>query len=279
MSRVKFDMSGKVILATGAVERVGRCVLLTAARAGADVAVTYCEGLGQEGFAESLIAEVEAMGRRCLVVPADNRKVSDLMHVMDEVERVYGRLDILVQNAGNVNVADIQGVTPEIWESSHDCCAKGPAFLTQRAAELMMKNGGGRIFWVAGDSYFGSDPEFIAHSNGKYSALRFGQTVAVEYAPYIQCNSIIPYVLLQPHGTTDDGGFTDHGSDAYLAVRGSAFHNLGGLYKDEVGREWRCGCPEFFTEFLLFLCECGSGVNGTAIPMDGGYGLMHFRSF
>lgn len=279
MSRVKFDMSGMVVLATGAVERVGRAFLLTAAAAGTDIAVTYCPGLGQEGFAESIVPEVEALGRRCLVVPADNRSIPDLMHVMDEVERVYGRLDILVQNAGNVNVATCEGVTPTIWESSHDCCAKGPAFLTQRVAELMMKNGGGRVFWVAGDSYYCSDPEFVAHSNAKFSGIKLGQSIAVEYTPHIQCNSIIPYVLLEPHGTNDDGTYDDHGGDAYLAVRGDAFKKIGGTYTDEVGKIWQCGSPQYFSEFLMYLCNCNPAINGASIPMDGGYGLQHFRSF
>ena len=91
-----FALTGQVALVTGAARGLGRAIALALADAGADVAL----GLREDGTADDLIAEIEAMGRHAIGIQMDVTRLEQLAPAVETVVAQFGRLDILVNNAG-----------------------------------------------------------------------------------------------------------------------------------------------------------------------------------
>lgn len=188
-----FQLEGKVALVTGGAEKAGRYFARSYAEAGADIVITHCH-MPKE--AEETEKEIEKLGRRCLAVDADNRNIPQLRRAVKRVEEYYGRLDILLHNASNFNEQPIDQVTEAVWDSSMEIILKGAFFLSQAAAPLMLKNGGGRMLAIIGNSYYENWPDFIPHSIAKIGLAKLMQMLAVTYSPRIQCNAVCPASFL-----------------------------------------------------------------------------------
>src|SRR5688572_29526131 len=113
MSTELFSLEGKVALVTGASRGIGRSIAIGFAEAGADVAVAA----RSEGDLETLAKEIDALGRKALVLPTDVRDREAIQAMFDKTVETFGRLDILVNNAGGSNfMSPIVGLRPEGWE-------------------------------------------------------------------------------------------------------------------------------------------------------------------
>ena len=140
------DFGGKVALITGAAHGQGRAVALALAAAGADIvgidvaAKIEYPGYGQGTPAEldSLRAEVEALGRRCLVFAADVRDAAAIQSAVDATFAEFSRIDVLFNNAGIVAYAPLDEMTEAEWDAMVDINLKGP-FLVARAVVPAMK--------------------------------------------------------------------------------------------------------------------------------------------
>lgn len=122
-----FDLTGKVGIVTGAGHGIGRTLGLGLANAGADVVV--CSRTVDE--LGSLAEEVRAMGRRAIVQPADVTKLSDIERLADCTVAEFGKVDILINNAGmNINESALD-VTEDHWDRIMDINLKGVFFCSQ----------------------------------------------------------------------------------------------------------------------------------------------------
>ena len=256
---MEFDFSGKVVLVTGGAEKAGKFFALQYAKAGADLVITHYK---MPQAAEETAREIRELGRRCLVVEADNGSVEQLERVVEEIDAAYGRLDVLLHNASNFNNQPIDQVTEAIWDSSMNIILKGAFFLSKKAAGLMMKNGGGKILAMIGNSYYENWPDFIPHSIAKVGLAKLMQLLAITYSPHIQCNAICPASFLD----SAEG-------DGILAARGETIDmenrtiTVGGIPLHRGG-------PEDVIQLLMFLSSCTRYVNGAVIPIDGGKNLI-----
>ena len=253
------DFSGKVVLITGGAEKAGRIFALEYAKAGADLVISHYR-MPKE--AEETKAEIEALGRRCLAVEANNRSIGQLQNLVKEIEAFYGRLDVIVHNASNFNDQPIEQVTEEIWDSSMEIILKGPFFLCQAAAPLMLKNGGGKMVAMIGNSYFENWPNFIPHSIAKVGLAKLMQLLAITYSPNIQCNAVCP------------ASFLDSSSGSgILAARGEAVDPSANTITVNGVRLHR-GNPYEVCELLLFLTGTNRYLNGAVVPIDAGKHLI-----
>ena len=250
------DLSGKVALITGGSQRVGRILCLALARAGADIVMNYWR---TEEDARNTQKEIESIGRRCLAIEADISDIQQSRQMINRVEKEFGRLDILVHNASNFNESPFFDVTESIWESSLGVNLKGPFFLSQAAAALMMKHSSGRIIALIGNSYYENWPEFIPHTIAKIGLAKLMQSLAITLSPYIQCNAICPAVIYP----------SAHGQDLHiLESRGEA--HAGQYEKFREGTILHRGTPEEVAELVVYLSGCSNYFNGAVIPIDGG---------
>lgn len=253
------NYSNKVVLITGGAEKAGRIFALEYAKAGADLVISHYR-MTQE--AEATKAEIEAMGSRCLTVEANNRNVEQLQNMVKEIDRYYGRLDVIVHNASNFNDQPIEQVTEEIWDSSMEIILKGPFFLCQAAAPLMLKNGGGKMVALIGNSYYENWPDFIPHSIAKAGLAKLMQLLAITYSPDIQCNSVCPASFLD----------SSAGSEI-LSARGEAIDTSDNIITVNGIRLHR-GNPYEVCELLMFLTGTNRYLNGAVIPIDAGKHLI-----
>jgi NADP-dependent 3-hydroxy acid dehydrogenase YdfG len=136
------SLHGRVALVTGGSRGLGRAMVLGLAQAGADVVIAS----RKLESCQQLAAEVEALGRRALPFAAHAGRMESLDALLDATYAHFGRLDILINNAGtNPVTAGLSELTPELFEKVFAVNTKGPWYLASRAAPRMAAHGGGSI--------------------------------------------------------------------------------------------------------------------------------------
>jgi NAD(P)-dependent dehydrogenase (short-subunit alcohol dehydrogenase family) len=185
-----FSLKGKVALVTGASRGIGRAIATGFANFGADVAVTSRRVSDLESVAE----EIETLGRKSFAVAAHIGKPEEINHLIAEVTRKFGRIDILVNNAAaSPAMTPLLDADERLWDSIMNVNLKGVFFLSQGVARIMKENGGGRIINVS--SMDGLKPDF---NIGIYAVSKAGiimatKVMAKEWAKHnIRVNSIAP---------------------------------------------------------------------------------------
>lgn len=184
------SLEGKVALVTGGSRGLGRAMVLGLARAGADVVIASRKLDTCEHVAE----EVRALGRRALPVAAHAGRMDSLDALLDRTYASFGRLDVLINNAGtNPVTAGLSELTPELFQKVFEVNTKGPWYLASRAAPRMATHGGGSIINII--SVGGLKPPayqgFYAGSKAALHAMT--KVMAAEWASMgIRVNAIAP---------------------------------------------------------------------------------------
>lgn len=137
----RFSQQGKVAIITGAGTGIGRGSALVLAERGADVALAGRRTAPLEGTAK----EIEALGRRALVVPTDVTRPEQCEQLVDTTLRELGRVDVLVNNAGGAATKSIQKWTEEEWLGVLALNLNSVWFLSRLAVRPMIEQGGGAI--------------------------------------------------------------------------------------------------------------------------------------
>ena len=182
----RFKLTDKVAIVTGAGRGIGRGVALAFAEVGADV---VCSARTAEQI-EATATTVRGFGRRALAVPCDVTERPQLEHLVAETLRTFGRLDIVVNNAG--------GWPPKGWQRTNDKFLEGAfrfnvtqAFLLSRMAiPHMREHGGGTIVNISSAISRLIDPGFIAYGTSKAALNYLTKALAAEVAPTVRVNAI-----------------------------------------------------------------------------------------
>lgn len=183
-------LAGKVALITGGNTGIGRAVALAYADEGADVAVAW---LAREPDARSLAAEIERRGRRALAVRCDVTVEADVQALVGAARDRFGRVDILVSNAGIQKAQPIVDTSPEDWDRMLAVHLRGAFLCCREVAPLMIAQGGGRIVVVASQLAYVGRAGYTAYSAAKGGLLTFARALARELAPHgVLVNSVAP---------------------------------------------------------------------------------------
>jgi gluconate 5-dehydrogenase len=145
-----FDLAGKTALVTGGGRGIGRHLAVGLAEAGADVAVAS----RKLANCEKVAREVDQLGRRGLAVAADLAQQPDIEMLADRVIAEFGRLDVLVNNAGVIWGAPTLEYPVEGWDKVFAVNVRGLWLLSQRVAVHMKESGGGSIIHISSISGF-----------------------------------------------------------------------------------------------------------------------------
>src|ERR1700746_3834133 len=129
-------LQGKVALVTGAAKRLGRAVAVRLAEEGADVVVHY---RSSQGEAQEVVKGIEKLGRRSVAIGADVSSVAETKRLIDEAGKYFGRLDILVNSAGNFFPASMISTTEQVWDAALDTNLRAPFFCAQAAAAWLRR--------------------------------------------------------------------------------------------------------------------------------------------
>lgn len=181
---------GRVALVTGASYGIGAAVARRLAGDGFDVAVT---DLKTDDLGETLAA-VQALGRTVLPIALDLRSLDSIEKAVTTALARFGRIDVLVNNAGMLLRKPAVDVTPEEWHNVMNTNVTGTFFMMQHVARhLIAEKRPGVIINLASTMSFVGTPEFSTYGISKGAISHMTKTLAVEWAPYrIRVNAIAP---------------------------------------------------------------------------------------
>jgi 3-oxoacyl-[acyl-carrier protein] reductase len=171
-------LTGKVALVTGAARGIGRAIALRLAQDGAVVVVNYA---GSAQLAQETVALIERSGGRAAAVQADVSKVADVRRLFDTCLEKFGRLDVLVNNAGVMFTKPVVEVGEEEFDRLFAVNVKGAFFCCQAAAKRMAE--GGRIINLSSSTTALMLPGYAAYVATKGAVEQFSHVLAKELGP------------------------------------------------------------------------------------------------
>ncbi len=245
-----FSLVGKVAVVTGANTGLGQGIAIALAQAGADIVA-----VGRSAPQETQ-REVLAAGRKFHFVSADLERSSESAQVIAQAVDAGGRIDILVNNAGIIRRNDALVFTEADWDAALDVNLKTPFFLSQAAAQSMLRAGrGGKIINIVSMLSFQGGIRTASYTASKSGLAGITRLLANEWAARgINVNAIAP------------GYFETNNTDA---LRADEQRNREILARIPAAR-W--GRPSDLGGAAVFLSSPASDyVHGTIIPVDGGW--------
>ncbi len=245
-----FAVTDKVAIVTGAGQGIGRRIAIGLAEAGADVVIAA----RTRSDLDEVAARIERTGRRAFAVQADVTESDQLEHLVTEALRVFGRLDILINNAGGTAPRPAMMTSERFLHSAVHFNAIAPFLLTKIAAQAMVDTtGSGSVVNIssrAGDMALTS---FVAHGVGKAALTHLTKNLAAEFAPRVRVNAI-------------GAGAVDTRALATVMQDEQMKREL--LSRTPMGR---AGTPEDIACAALYLASPASAwVTGTILNVDGG---------
>jgi 3-oxoacyl-[acyl-carrier protein] reductase len=184
------NLQGKVALVTGASRGIGRATALALASEGASVVVNYASS---SGAAEAVVAEITSGGGAAIAIKADMSKVAEVEAMYEKVMATYGRVDVLVNNAGITRDTLLLRMKPEDWQAVIDVNLTGVFLATRAASKIMLKQRSGRIVNITSVAGQMGNPGQANYSAAKAGVIGFTRTVARELASRgITVNAVAP---------------------------------------------------------------------------------------
>ena len=232
--------SGPRVLVTGAGKRIGRTIAIELSRRGFQVAIHYNHSR----------AEAEEVSRACGGAPifqANLAQVPDIRRLFADVNKSFGPLDCLVNNAANFTRFDPLDITEEDWDFIHDVNLKATFFCCQEAARMMLPRGAGRI--VNFSSLGGIRPwaDHAHYCASKAGVIMLTKALSKAFAPRITVNSVAPGVI--PFGNDVD-------SRVQAMIDATPMQ--------------RAGKPEEIADAVHFFLTAPTFITGQILAVDGG---------
>jgi 2-deoxy-D-gluconate 3-dehydrogenase len=247
-----FGLEDQIAIVTGASQGIGRTLAIALAQAGADVALVSRTRSDLEAVAQ----EIEAAGRKALVMPADIRDVSQIRKRVDEVHTTFGKIDILINNAAWTATVEALEATEEQWDQTLDTSLKAVFFASQAVAKIMIQQGRGKIVNIGstlGRTAFARRSVYGAAKAGVHHLTR---VLALEWASKgISVNAVAPCITETPtrRGLFERPGYKEWATGQMLPIG-------------------RWAQPEDLIGATLFLCSSLSDmVVGHVLMVDGGW--------
>lgn len=184
-------LANKVVLVTGGGTGIGKGLALQFGREGADVAFTYHSSAGG---ANEVVNELHALGRQVIAIRANLARVADARRAVARAVETFGRVDILIYNAGLSDPHPFLEITEKQYNLTLNVNLRGAFFCTQEAARSMIALGiTGRIITISSVHSFLSSPNYAHYAASKAGMDHFVRSIANELAPYgITVNAIMP---------------------------------------------------------------------------------------
>ncbi|MGH9245800.1 MAG: SDR family NAD(P)-dependent oxidoreductase [Acidimicrobiales bacterium] len=183
------ELAGHAAIVTGAGRGIGRAIALELARLGADVALADVE----EATAERAAGDVERAGRRGLPIRADVTSAEDRRFMVDQALSAFGRIEILVNNAGIFRSVTPLEITEEHWDTVVDVNAKATLFCAQAVLPTMLAAGRGVIINVASITGKAASPHALPYAVSKAAVISLTRSLAAAFAAEgVRVNCVCP---------------------------------------------------------------------------------------
>ncbi|MFT5089598.1 MAG: NAD(P)-dependent dehydrogenase (short-subunit alcohol dehydrogenase family) [Planctomycetota bacterium] len=252
-----FGLENQVVIVTGAGRGIGRVIAMDAFKSGAKLAI----GSRTTGELETLAAEIKEAGGECMYHALDVTNVDSMKAFFEAVIAHYGRIDVLINNAGYNKLAKIVDYDEELYDLIVDANLKNVFFCSQIAARQMITQGsGGAIVNISSQAGVVGAPERGPYSGAKGGVNNMTRTMAAEWAEYgIRVNVVAPTVTRSPmaeQAMSDSQAFAD-------AVRTK------NLLRGDLAE------PEEISAPVIFLAsKAAAMMTGHTLVVDGGWTIV-----
>ena len=248
---MSFDLTGRTALVTGASRGIGRAIAVGLARAGADIALSARD----EARLAEVRNEVEALGRRAVVVPADVTDADECARLAAEAIEGLGQLDVLVNNAGG---SSFMGPFTELrfrgWEKVMRLNVDSIVHLSQAVGRHMLERGTGSVVNVASVAGLKGTPELAPYGASKAAVISLTRSLALEWG-----SSGVRVNALCPGWTKTDLNASLWGDEALAAQ----------LVSTTGMRRW-AEAEEMVGPTVFLASDASSFLTGQALVVDGG---------
>jgi NAD(P)-dependent dehydrogenase (short-subunit alcohol dehydrogenase family) len=241
------ELHGKVALVTGGAKRVGKAIVTALAQRGCKVVVHYRTSQAE---AEETVRELLAAGREAMAIQADITQEADVERMIDAAVARFGRIDVLVNNAAVFFRTPVNTLTVDEWEQVMDVNLTGTFLCAQKIGLRMRDWGGGHIINMADIAGLRPWADYIPYSVAKACVITLTQGLALELAPQVMVNAVVPGPVLFQEDTPEEVRRRE--IDKTLAKR--------------------AGTPEEVAEVVVFVAESDYST-GSLFHVDGGRAL------
>lgn len=255
-------LADRIAIVTGAAKGMGRDICLTLAREGAHLTLAARE----PGPLAALAREIEALGRRALVVPTDVTDEPAVERMVARTRETFGRVDILVNAAGVTGPIE----TP-VWEIKADdfdqviaVNLRGTFLPTKHVLPAMIEQRSGKIVNISGTSGLRGYKYRAAYSSSKWALRGFTRTVALEVGPYnINVNALHPGIV--------GGARMDKLCREKAKTRGSTPERVYQEYVDETALRRVTTAQDIANAVLFLVSDDSLNMTGQSVTVDGGW--------
>jgi NAD(P)-dependent dehydrogenase (short-subunit alcohol dehydrogenase family) len=238
-------LKGQVALVTGAGRRIGREIALALGRSGASVIVNYNRSRRE---AHAAVRDIKSNGSDSVALRADVARPSEVRRMFGAVEKRFGKLDLLVNNAGIFFREPWDRLTEKQWDKILGVNLKGPFFCAQQAARLMQRRGSGQIINISSLGGLQAWPDSMHYCSSKAGLIMLTRCLARALAPEIRVNSVAPGMILFPG--------EERSRLMQSVIRSTPLRKGGG--------------PEDIVRMVLHLACHSDFITGQIFPVDGG---------
>jgi pteridine reductase len=242
------ELRGRTAVVTGSAIRIGRETCLALAGGGANIVVNYRTSAAA---AEELVKQITEMGVGALAIQGDVSRVSDIERLNREARLVFGRVDVLVNNASIYPKTPVDTLTEAQFDESIAVNLKGPFMCCLEFGRQMVADGGGVIINLADWAAFRPYADYLPYLTAKGGIVTMTKAFAKEFAPSVRVNAIAPGPIAPPLDL-----------DAAEIEEARAGTLLG-----------RWGSARDIASAIVFLIEGSDFITGAILPVDGGRGI------
>lgn len=245
------DFSGRVAIVTGGGTGIGLATAQQLSRLGANVVLA---SRNADVLAQAAASIHQESGNPCLAIPADVKVESEVIHMVQRTVETFGRIDILINNAGGSRMGPLTRLTSRAWDSSFDLNVRSAYLCTQEAGKHMIGQGSGVIVNVSSNAGITGVKGGAHYASAKAALQMFTTVTAAEWGRYgIRANCVAAGMIA-----------TERAASAWLAA-GLDTSDMTTIPLRRPGR------PEEVAHMIVFLAsDAASYVTGQTIAVNGG---------
>jgi NAD(P)-dependent dehydrogenase (short-subunit alcohol dehydrogenase family) len=242
------DLKGKTVFITGAARRLGKAIALAVAQAGANVAFTYRSSANE---AEQTLKEIKATGVQALAFECDLRRPQSAQQAVKNVLKHFPQIDLLINNAGVFETANIEAITAEQWDEVFAVNVRAP-FLISQSCIPSLRSSHGRIINMGS---LGGEKPWATHAHycsSKAALHMLTQVMAKALAPDIAVNCVAPGMIDAGTGEKDPGLLNRLAAHTPMKKNGS---------------------PQDVVSAVMYFATAPHFITGQILTVDGGLSL------